>query len=1368
MRLFSIAEAIVLCCAFISVSCSAPEQGQPSDKEGIIISGNLHSKSINCFAEDRFGHIWIGTKRGLVKYTVDNFKYYTSTDKQSKMFLDNMVNALFRSSDGTLFIGTTAGACIYNEDDTFTPINIGPFKAVNGFIETPSGKILIDNFGMLYEYDKSTGTAKQAFRQYPHHAANHYCSYKEKLYGISFSSIVSYDLETYEMIDSVSAPFAIYHTAITEDGDMWMSGVGHLGIYDTGNSRFKPLPETVSSDKTLMSADVDYIIVLKDGSILLNTIGKGVYRYFPDEDRLLHESSPDFPFEVPSFRISTIFQDSNGNVWFGSPDQGFSVASTRRGKFNNDKFLVSAFAGKSVKSLCPDKNGNLWIATLNDGVYVYRSQGHELHRIDLAKFSDTSFGYLQCSEVFCDSKGDIWLILGEKGYILKGSYENGDFLLKKKYMMYGTAGLAEDEDGGMWLGSYSSNLFRLDEDSDIWHPVSMGIDGWTFVNSPIPLGNGRMLVSPFGHTPMEIDIRTEEIDTSIVTREHLDILTNGRLFIENVQMKDSRSDIWFGTVGCGLMRYDHVAGTVEAVSGTSSMDITAIIEDDSSDLWISTGRGISHWHRETGRFTNYFFDDGIGGEEFCDRSACKLEDGTILFGGSHGITVINPDDIGEKLPVPLVFEELYIFNDFVVPGKGVDSPVGSDLSLNPEIRLKHDQNSFRISFAALDYSGKSKTRYLYKMEGYDKYWIESGSVPSAFYANLPAGKYSFKVRVSGDNKDLSDVENSIRVRVLHAPWDTPLAWLGYILIVGAIVTTIVMQRRRAGEIKKEAQRTIMEEQLLKEQAVREKEREERLNKMQMSFFSNVSHEFRTPLTMISGPVSMLEKSSSLSAEDRNIVSVIKTSSEWMLRLVNQLLDFNKLENDTLRLQVAKADAAKVISTAASIFAPNAKTKNIAYTVFGTDVPALVYLDSDKVTKIVINLLSNAMKYTSPNGEVRLDFDVVQRETAARTGRLQEWDNDSLWVKIMVSDTGKGIPDNMKEKIFERYYQLDSLDSGSYNWGTGIGLYYARALAHLHHGYLFVTDKEDGTSGAVFTLMLPASSTSYAAKEIAPGPVSQAAAFPITPMIAGMNMADEEEDPDKPLILVVDDDIDVANYQKLLLSPYYRIQIRFNAESAMEYLTGQNEEPDLILCDVMMPGKDGYVFTRELRSNMQLSHIPVVLVTAKAAKEDKIEGLRSGADAYITKPFDPDYLLTLLKTTMERIAERRRSLGKAAGPERIEEEKLSPQDTAFMNELYALMDAELSNPELDIVGMSAKMKISRTKFYYKIKGLTGEPPSVFFKKYKLNIAAQRLMEGKYNMSEIADMTGFSSLSHFSTSFKHQFGVPPSSYRGEKAK
>ena len=405
-----------------------------------------------------------------------------------------------------------------------------------------------------------------------------------------------------------------------------------------------------------------------------------------------------------------------------------------------------------------------------------------------------------------------------------------------------------------------------------------------------------------------------------------------------------------------------------------------------------------------------------------------------------------------------------------------------------------------------------------------------------------------------------------------------------------------------------------------------------------------------------------------------------------------------------------------------------------------------------------NLLSNAMKFTPHGRKVEMIMDVVTREDIQDEFSLNDSDTDTRWLKIQVKDSGPGLPEDQLEKIFERYYQLDNQSPGKSNWGTGIGLYFARTLAHMHHGYIKARNRTESV-GAVFTLVLPVSETSYAETEKFRDAGTGQSAYNISKIRYDMPEPVEDEE-NRKTVLVVDDDMDIVHYLKELFSAKYKVLSSFSADEA--YTLIKENAPDVIISDVVMPGKTGYDLCRKIKENIQMSHIPVILLTAKAMVEDQVMGLDCGADAYVTKPFEPQYIMALISSQLRNREKVRSMLSQSTDTEEIKENALSPQDNAFMTELYQLMEKELSNSELDVARMTELLHISRTKFYYKVKGLTGENPSVFFKRYKLNRAAQLLSERKYNVSEIADMTGFSTLSHFSTSFKKQFGVSPSEY------
>lgn len=682
--------------------------------------------------------------------------------------------------------------------------------------------------------------------------------------------------------------------------------------------------------------------------------------------------------------------------------------------------------------------------------------------------------------------------------------------------------------------------------------------------------------------------------------------------------------------------------------------------------------------------------------------------------------------------IPLLFEDIKIHNTLVRPGKG--ACIDRHLSYNPDINLKYDQNGFSISFVALDYSESERLHHYYKLDGFDQYWINAHNNKEAYYANLPAGTYTFRVRIAQNDQSTIVGENAIRVIVHPAPWAT---WWAYTFYLIAGITILAFFIRAMWRIRVEKQAVLRAEQA--------KAQEQFINKMNMSFFANISHEFRTPLTMISGPISLLYSSSDITGENKNLLRIVQRSVNRMLRLVNQMLDFNKLENDTLKLKVRPTEIVVFLKELTDIFRVNAESKSITMITNGLEGSFIAWIDEDKIDKIFTNLMSNALKYTPAGGRINVNFDIVSGEDAVQV------------VKIEVINTGQ-IPDDKLEKIFERYYQISDEHGGIYNWGTGIGLYYARSLARLHHGSLTASNLKDDNK-VMFTLIVPVGQSAYSEAERSHEQVNQLEAFPLEENPLPVK-PDPDLDKEKKTIMVVDDDSEVAYYLELLLGSDYQVVCRFNAESALEAIT--ESVPDLILSDVVMPGKDGYWLCREIKESLQLCHIPVILVTAKTTIENQVEGLNVGVDAYVTKPFEPHYLMALIKSLLNNREKTRSLLSRSTQTDKMDENVLSPQDNMFMTELYHLMESELSNPELDVTRMTQLLKISRTKFYYKVKGLTGENPSVFFKTYKLNRAAELLKEGKYTISEIADMTGFNTLSHFSKSFKQQFGIPPSEY------
>lgn len=1345
----------ILCTA---TSCQQVESAQQPEMtiSNPLVTNNISNQQVNAFAEDAQGHIWIGTFRGLNKYNVHEFHQYFCTD-DSLDLPDNQIKDMLRDSKGRLWISTVNGVCRYTDKDNFKHIP-SDMTNKNGIqlLEGTDGRIFLNYTSHLSVYNPTTEEMNCVIPQLDPQGTmivKCFIDAEAQLWVVTPRTLRCYDYYSMQLKDSVAINKNSRYFYLHKDGKIWLTGSRALLLFDTHTHQFTDLPPALAQHSVLREAEITYIHPYGNNSLLLNTSRHGMFCYNYANNTIAHQGDEDFPFEVPEFQISCMFTDSQNNLWIGSTDQGYTVCYHYKERFNNDNYIRSYFNNKSVVSASAEKNGILWITTLSDGVYRYDLNNKKVVPIDMEKiFPESRQKAVRVNQIFVDNDNNLWMTV-TNSKVLKCQYSNNDLHIINEYDIKYPMSITQDYNGSIWIGTASPYVYKIAPEEKVFREItafdiSTG-SNFTFIPGLLAMKDGNLLVAAFNKPMQLINTQTEAVKELLLNKEDYKACIKRSVIIPTALYEDMQGDIWIGTVSNGLLRYSPSNGKIQPMPGTACTDISGIEEDTQGNLWVSTLYGLSRYDRTTNRFTNYYEADGIGGNQFYDRASCRLSDGTLVFGGTHGLTLFNPIDVQIRRNIPLLFENLKVHNKLIHPGN--EECINKHLSYNPDIKLNYNQNGFSISFVALDYSEHERVHYYYMLEGFDRYWIDANNNREAYYANLPAGCYTFKVRIMDNDRNIVEAENSITVTVEPAPWRTWWAYILYLLLAAGVVFLFLRALHRIRLEKEQARR-----------AEQEKEQEQQVNKMNMSFFANVSHEFRTPLTMISGPVAQLCESPEIDGNNKKLLHIVQQSVNRMLRLVNQLMDFNKLENDTLKLKVKRTDVVTELKRIMEIFNVNAQSKDISLITTGIEDSFLMWLDADKIDKITTNLLSNALKFTPRGGKIEVNFDVITGEEARQAFRIPQEQTFAQYIKLEVADTGIGIPEEQTERIFERYYQLNNQSVGSYNWGTGIGLYYARSLARLHHGLLKAGNRTDG-QGAVFTLILPTSDEAYSPEERDNEQQEQGKAYPLQPdSPTGASTHDEEEEDDnQKKILVVDDDTEVAHYLKVLLSPTYRVICRFNAEDAFKAVS--EEAPDLVLSDVVMPGTDGYTLCRKIKEDLQLCHTPVILVTAKANMEDQVEGLNTGADAYVTKPFDPTYLQALIQSQLKNREMVRALLGRNTQTDAIANDVLSPQDNAFMTELYSLMENELSNPELDISHMTELLKISRTKFYYKVKGLTGENPSSFFKTYKLNRAAELIKEGKYSISEIADMTGFSTHSYFSKAFKKQFGIAPSEYK-----
>lgn len=1323
---FHLPSIIVVCLATLC-ACSRPSEDRLTETSPVK-SDNISNQFVYDIAEDSTGQIWIGTFRGLNRYNSREFyQYFEGEDSLS--LPNNQVRDILVARDGRVYVATVAGVSLHTDRDNFRNLPLGEKYMVLGLAEmTDSTVIALTINGLLAYHPGSDTTERLADNACPGSIYNMklHVTDRDELWVVGENSLRRYDMASRQPADSVPTGFFVSNSSLVNGGELWLGGY-MLRRFDTHKRRFVSLPEAIASHPVLSKSAVEIIHPYGDG-ILIQSSGDGMFYYDRDKETVTAQGETGFPVNVPDFKIKTMFTDSRQNLWFGGHDQGIAVHYHYTERFNRNKYVSNALAGQSVVSTAIDRDNNLWMATRHGGVYAYDDKAGRISHMPFSYFSSAKNIYDEAiKNIFIDSDNRVWLTL-TSGEILQGRYAGGRLSIEQRFMAWGIMSITEDSNGTIWLGSGSPYVYYMRRGDRQFTHLQVFDSGFCFIPGLIQYDDSHILAAAFGNPIKLIDVNTMEISPLPDNGKDINSVLRLKNFIPTDVYRAPDGTLWIGTVSNGLLKYNPADSSYTAVPGAACADISAIRPDGDGSLWISTLYGLSRYTPDKGTFEHFFDNDGTGGNQFYDRSAAVDTAGNIYFGGTHGVTSFNPRELSKHVKARLLFQDLMVHNNPVRPG---GDKIDRDMSLAPDVRLDYESNSFGISFVAVDYCENPRVAYRYMLEGIDKGWVEASGSHEAYYANVPAGNYIFRVGILGDDSS----EISLRVFIERPKWLSWWAICIYCLLVAGIVGVLVMTSMK-----------IRAERHAVNKARREKERERHINDMNMRFFANISHEFRTPLTMISGPIKQLVGAEGMSAENRHLLSIADTNVRRMLNLVNQLLDFNKLENDTLPLEVERIDIAAMLRRISDTFTNHAAGKEISFVINGMEENCFATADADKIMKIYYNLLSNALKFTPRGGSITVGLDTVDDPGLGSS------------LKIYVRNTGQRIPSDKLEKIFERYYQLDgNTSAGSYNCGTGIGLYYARALARLHHGSLKAVDNPS-FEGAEFVLIIPAAQEAYASDVHKTTP-SQPVAYPLTPENREINDLDSDEE-SKPTVLVVDDDIQVAEYMRSLLSPNYKVVTRFDAASALEWL---NENiPALIISDVVMPGTDGYELCRTIKHDLRFSHIPVILLTAKATPENQVEGLEAEADAYITKPFDPAVLTSQIGSLLRNRERARRMITAVTTVEDVDQDVISPQDSVFLKDLYGLMEKELTNTEIDVNEIARLMNMSRTKFYYKVKGLTGEPPSVFFKTYKLNRAAELIKEHRYTLSEISDMTGFSSLSHFSRSFKKQFGTNPSSF------
>lgn len=768
----------ILLYAFLGLmlTLSACQHHDTTDEENTYegkewaLSDQISNKKVKSICEDQYGQIWIGTFRGLNKY--DSNKYYQYFCVHDSVGLpDNNISSVFRDSKNRLWITTANGICYYNEQGKFTRIPLTmQNKNFTQILEDKAGRMFFTTGYTFYQYDEKTNKLVVKLKQLEERPTfNLTCHIDDRdIIWIRTPQIITgYRSDTFQKVAEIKLSGHSQYSYLQDGHKLWLSGYDGMQIFDTRTRQLQALPASLKS-WSLPHDMVNIVHPYGKNGILLNTTKHGLW-LLDNHHKLVHQSDKNFPFDLGNMQVSQIFTDSKGNLWLGSEDDGVKTIYRYQDMFNSNLALQRSVGKQAVLAIVPDHTNHLWIATKKDGIYVYDLENKQIKKIPKVYQNSNDDKKNIITNLYVDARNYIWLADVEN--VAKCKYENGELRVVDSYPIFMPMEFAQDKQGNMWVSTAGVDIYLISHQDGTMTKKQLFPSTFTFIPSIICLNNGNLLVSAFYKPILEIDGKTKVIREFKVNPTDWKKCIKRSVYIPTKTLQDSKGNIWFGTVTNGLLKYDANTHRMQPIPGLSCSDISSIEEDKNGNLWVSTMYGLNKLDIKAHKITSYKEADGIGGFQFYDRASCKLKDGTLIFGGTHGLTIFNPQNVTTNQPINLLFENLKVHNNLVqAKEKG---NIEESMEHSPHIHLGYKENSFSISFSAIDYSDYKRIHYFYQLEGFDKSWVDAGSNTEAYYSNLPAGCYTFKVKIVGNDNNHTIAEKSIKVSIAPEPWN---AW----------------------------------------------------------------------------------------------------------------------------------------------------------------------------------------------------------------------------------------------------------------------------------------------------------------------------------------------------------------------------------------------------------------------------------------------------------------------------------------------------------------------------------------------------------------------------------------------------------------
>lgn len=1317
------------------------------------VSDGLSNNSVNTICKDRDGFMWFGTTTGLNRYDGYTFKIYQHAENDPGSLPDNYITDIVEMPDGRFWVNTGRGYVLFDkEQDCF-------ITDVTGFMKNLESGGVPEQVFVDREGNTCLSVAGEGCYRYKEGGKRLFFSYVEH-----------------------SLPeHGVTQIAECSDGLLLIYNTGLLVCLDRATLAIKwqsdEIKKYIPAGKTIEFS----LFVDRDNCIWAYSL-MGIWAYdcgtksWRTDLTAIWSSRPDVI-------IHAVAQDIEGRIWVGKDYDGIDVLEKETGKVTS---LVAhddngrSLPHNTIYDLYADRDGIMWVGTYKKGVSYYSES--------IFKFNMYEWGDITCIEQADENR--LWLGTNDHGILLwnRSTGKAEPFWRDAEGQLPNpVVSMLKSKDGKLWVGTFngglycmngsqirsykegvgnalaSNNVWALVEDDKgrIWiaslggglqclEPVSGTFETYTSSNSALLENNVTSLCWVDNNTLFfgtanqgvgMMDMRTREIK-KIQGQSGNVKLSNDAV---NHVYKDSRGLVWIATRE-GLNVYDtrrHVFLDLSPVAEAKGNFIAAITEDQERNMWVSTSRKVIRVTVASDGKGSCLFDsraynseDGLQNCDFNQRSIKTLHNGIIAIGGLYGVNVFAPDHIRYNKMLPnVMFTGLSLFDEAVKVGQSYGGRVLIEKELNDveNVEFDYKQNIFSVSFASDNYNLPEKTQYMYKLEGFNNDWLTLPlGVHNVTFTNLAPGKYVLRVKAINSDGYVGIKEATLGIVVNPPFW---MSWWAYLLYAVGLVIVLFLARYRM--LKREREKFHLQ------QIENEVAKNEEINNMKFRFFTNVSHELRTPLTLIISPLEGMLKETTDELQSTRL-QLMYRNAQRLLHLVNQLLDFRKGEMSTHQLSLSEGDIISYVHSVCNSFLLMADKKHIQFSFFsGIDTFSMAF-DADKVGKIVMNLLSNAFKFTPEGGRV-----TVMIEHVAGTPDILE---------IKIADTGIGISDVDKEHIFERFYQAGHKGVEE-TTGNGIGLSLVRDFVTLHEGEVKVFDNIG--MGSVFVIQFPVKHVETQVQ---------------LPEETGMPAGDEEDKEMKeeareeterknfPLLLIVDDNEDFRIFMRYSLELQYRVKLAVNGKEAWEMM--QEELPDLVISDVMMPQMDGNELCRLIKQDKRTAHIPVILLTARQNTEAKLEGLQTGADDYVTKPFNMTILVLRIRKLIELSRYHRVTQGMIdPAPSEI---VITSLDEKLIEKAIKYVEDNMSRTELSVEELSRELGMSRVHLYKKLLQITGKTPIEFIRVIRLKRAAQLLRESQLHVSEVAFEVGFNNPKYFSRYFKDEFGVLPSVYQEKEGK